>query len=111
VTTLLSRPRPCLSDLPRSLNLLRPFVLTAEVGTRTPGQATWGGDQFARTLNWGFIVQYSLPYCNSHIGNIGGNFIKHLIPTVERFFSTPTANAAPAFGEECEAAAIVVEKP
>ena len=47
-----------------------------------------------RSFNWGFTLQYSLPYFNSHVGEIGNDFVKHLIPTVEFAFSTPTANAA-----------------
>jgi hypothetical protein len=82
-------------DLPTSLNLLRPFAITGEVSTTTPGQAVWGGDQFATSFNWGFTIQYSLPYYNSHVGEIDNGLFKHLIPLVEGVFSTPTANAAP----------------
>ena len=81
-------------DLPTSLNLLRPFAITGEVSTTTPEQAVWGGNQFATTLNWGFTLQYSLPYYNSDVGEIDNGLFKHLIPLVEAVFSTPTANAA-----------------
>ena len=80
--------------LPTSLNSLRPFAITGELSTTTPGQAVWGGDQFATSFNWGFTLQYSLPYFNSHVGAIDNDLLKHLIPTVEFAFSTPTANAA-----------------
>ena len=80
--------------LPTSMNYLRPFAITGEISTTTPGQAVWNGDQFATTFNWGFTLQYSLPYFNSHVGEIDNDFLKHLIPTVEFAFSTPTANAA-----------------
>ena len=76
--------------LPTSMNTLRPFAITAELSTTTPGQAVWNSDQFATTFNWGFTLQYSLPYFNSHVGEIGNGFVKHLIPTVEFAFSTPT---------------------
>jgi hypothetical protein len=79
--------------LPTSMNALRPFAITAELSTTTPGQALWNGDQFATSFNWGFTLQYSLPYFNSHIGAIDNDLLKHLIPTVEFAFSTPTANA------------------
>lgn len=82
-------------DLPTSLNLLRPFAVTAEVSTTTPGQAVWGDEMFPTTFNWGFSLQYSLPYYNSHVGEIGNDFVKHLIPVVEAVFSTVTANAEP----------------
>jgi len=77
------------------MNFLRPFAITGEISTTTPGQAMWGGDQFATSFNWGFTLQYSLPYFNSHIGAIDNDIFKHLIPIVEFAFSTPTANAAP----------------
>jgi hypothetical protein len=80
--------------LPASLNFLRPFAITGEISTTTPGEAVWNGDLFPTTFNWGFTLQYSLPYFNSHVGEIGNDFVKHLIPTVEFAFSTPTANAA-----------------
>jgi hypothetical protein len=80
--------------LPASLKILRPFAITGEIGTTTPGQAVWNGDLFPTTFNWGFTLQYSLPYFSSHVGEIGDDFVKHLIPTVELAFSTPTSNAA-----------------
>jgi hypothetical protein len=79
--------------LPQSMNLLRPFAITAEVSATTPGQAVWGDEMFPTTFNWGFSLQYSLPYYNSHVGEIGNDFFRHLIPTVEFAFSTPTAHA------------------
>ena len=75
------------------MNLMRPFAITAEVSTTTPGQAVWGDEMFPTTFNWGFSLQYSLPYYNSHVGEIGNDFLKHLIPTVEVRFSTATAHA------------------
>ncbi len=80
--------------LPTSLNYLRPFAITGEISTTTPGQAVWNGDQFPTSFNWGFTLQYSLPYFNSHVAAIDNDFLKHLIPTVEFAFSTPTSNAA-----------------
>ena len=79
--------------LPTSMNFLRPFAVTGEVSTTTPGQAAWGEEMFPTTFNWGFSLQYSLPYYNSNVGEIGNDFFKHLIPTVEFAFSTPTAHA------------------
>ena len=79
--------------LPQSMNFARPFAITAEVSTTTPGQAVWGEEMFPTTFNWGFSLQYSLPYYNANVGEIGNGFLKHLIPTVEFAFSTPTAHA------------------
>ena len=75
------------------MNFARPFAITAEVSTTTPGQTVWGDEMFATTFNWGFSLQYSLPYYNANVGEIGNEFFKHLIPTVEFAFSTPTAHA------------------
>ena len=52
-------------DLPKSLNILRPFAVTAELSESLPGQAWTDGNQNSTNLNWGFTVQYSLPYYNS----------------------------------------------
>ena len=82
-------------DLPTSMNLLRPFAITAQVSSTTPGQAIVNGTQYATTISYGFTIQYSLPYYNSHVGEIGNGFVKHLIPIVEGVFTTPIANAAP----------------
>jgi hypothetical protein len=82
-----------LGALPQSMNLLRPFAITGEISTTTPGQAVWGDEMFPTTFNWGFSLQYSLPYYNSNVSEIGNDFFKHLIPTVEFAFSTPTAHA------------------
>ena len=48
-----------------------PFAITGELSTTTPGQ-DWSGTatQFATTFNWGFTLQYSLPYFNSHSAEI-----------------------------------------
>ncbi len=82
-------------DLPTSLNILRPFALTAEISSSTPGQAWTNGNQNATTINYGFSLQYSLPYYNSHVGEIDNDFVRRLVPIVEAVFSTPIANAAP----------------
>ncbi len=84
-----------LGDLPTSLNLLRPFAVTAQVNSNTPGQAVTNGVQNATTISYGFTLQYSLPYYNSHVGEIGNGFIKHLVPIAEGVFTTPIANVAP----------------
>ena len=57
-------------DLPASLNILRPLAITAEISEAIPGQSWTDGLQNPTMLNWGFTVQYSLPYYNSHIGQI-----------------------------------------
>jgi hypothetical protein len=72
-------------DLPDSLGALKPFVVTGVVGQSFP---TGGGDP--NTLEWGFSLQYQLPYLQSHVKDIGlPKPFKDMIPLVEFAFSTP----------------------
>jgi hypothetical protein len=82
-------------DLPAALNILRPFAITAEVSTSIPGEARTDGSPNATTLNYGFTLQYSLPFYNSHVGEIDNAFFKRLIPLTEVNFSTPISNYGP----------------
>ncbi len=82
-------------DLPKSLNVLRPLGVTFELSEKLPGQAWTDGNQNSTNLNWGFTLQYSLPYYNSHVGEIDNAFFKHLIPITEFTFSKPISNFAP----------------
>ncbi len=82
-------------DLPTSLNILRPFAVTAELSESLPGQAWTNGNQNSTNINWGFTIQYSLPYYNSHVGEIDNDFFKHVIPIAEFAFSRPISNFAP----------------
>ena len=79
-------------DLPRSLNLLRPLAVTAEVSSSVPGQSWSDGSQNPTTLNYGFTLQYSLPYYNSHIAEIDNDFLKRLVLIAEFVFSKPISN-------------------
>jgi len=82
-------------DLPASLNFLRPLAITAEIGESFPGQSWTNGSPNATTLNWGFTLQYSLPYYNSHVAQIDSDVLRRLVPVTEFAFSTPVANVAP----------------
>jgi hypothetical protein len=47
-------------------------------------------------LNWGFTLQYSLPYMNANVSEVGGpDFLKHLVPIAEFAFQTPLSNYDP----------------
>ncbi len=63
--------------LPKSLSYLRPFAITAEFGTTSPGYNWVNGTPYVTTFNWGFTLQYSLPYFNSHVAAIDNDFLKH----------------------------------
>ena len=82
-------------DLPTSLNLLRPIGVTAALSANVPAEASTNGDPNSTNLNWGFTVQYSLPYFNSHVAGIDNEFVKHLIPIAEFTFSRPISNYPP----------------
>ncbi len=82
--------------LPPNLKLLRPFAITAQFGTTSPGQDWTNGNPNVTTFNWGFTLQYSLPYFNSHVAAIDNDFVKHLIPIAEFAFQTPIHNGAAA---------------
>ncbi len=81
--------------LPKSLNILRPIAVTAELSESVPSQAWTNGNPNSTNLNWDFTVQYSLPFYNSHIGEIDNAFFKHLISITEFTFSKPISNFAP----------------
>jgi hypothetical protein len=82
--------------LPPALKNLRPFAITAEFSTSSPGQAVTMGVPNVSTFNWGFTLQYSLPYFNSHVAAIDNDFLKHLVPVAEFAFQTPIHNGGAA---------------
>ncbi len=63
--------------LPPALKYLRPFAITAEFSTTSPGQDWTAGVPNVSTFNWGFTLQYSLPYFNSHVAAIDNDYLKH----------------------------------
>ncbi len=82
-------------DLPKSLNILRPFALTLAFSESVP-TPTWAEGLENPTLaDWGFTVQYSLPFYNEHVAEIDNPFFKRLVPIVEGNFQRPIANTPP----------------
>jgi len=82
--------------LPQSLKYLRPFAITAEFSTTSPGQDWTNGNPNVSTFNWGFTLQYSLPYFNTQLAEINNDFLKHLVPIAEFAFQTPIHNGGAA---------------
>jgi hypothetical protein len=96
-------------DLPTSLNFVRPFAITAEFGLSIPsashtssivyddsGNPSLDVQRNPTVFNWGFTLQYSLPYMNANISEVGGpDFLKHLVPITEFAFQTPVGNVPP----------------
>jgi hypothetical protein len=93
-------------DLPPALDPLRPFAVTGQIGLAIPTRArsvtttpdSAGGpadiaiDKHPTVLNWGFSLQYSLPYLNAHVHEVGGpEILKRLVPLVEVALQSPVA--------------------
>ncbi|HWB53093.1 MAG TPA: hypothetical protein VG722_02840, partial [Tepidisphaeraceae bacterium] len=70
-------------DLPQ--DCLKPLAVTGLVGESFPTQA-----EDSNSLVWGFAVEYSLPYLQQHVRDIGLPApLKNMIPLVEFAMSTP----------------------
>ncbi|WP_242540593.1 hypothetical protein [Trinickia mobilis] len=78
-------------DLPASLGLLRPFAITGTIG---PNLTTASSDQGPNSLGWGLTLQYSIPYLQTQVKDLGlPQPFANLIPVVEFPMSTCTAGA------------------
>jgi hypothetical protein len=85
-------------DLPANMKFLRPLALTGTVGYGIPTRSgtttiTDEGDvdveRHPHTLEWGFSLQYSLPYLQSNVEDIGlVPPFNRMIPIVEFAMST-----------------------
>ena len=91
-------------DLPDSAGWLRAFGLTGQIGyaipsssqsvTVDPDTGDVDIDRHPRFLNYGFTLQYSMPYLKTSVVDLGlPDFINRLVPIVEGNFQTPVANA------------------
>jgi len=86
-----------LGDLPDSADLLKPFALTGTLGYAVPTQNfstdpdTGNKTRNPQSVEWGFTVQYSLPYLQQHVKDLGiPQPFSTAIPIVEFVFETPT---------------------
>jgi hypothetical protein len=71
-------------DLPDALKYARPFAITGTVGENLPNSAD------PDSLEWGFALEYSLPYLQSQVKDIHlPEPLKNMIPIVEFSFDTP----------------------
>ncbi|WP_175965569.1 hypothetical protein [Burkholderia sp. BCC0322] len=78
-------------DLPASLGYLRPLALTAELG---PNLTTASSDQGPNALGWGMTLQYSIPYLQQQVKNLGlPQPLSNMVFVVEAPMSTCTAGA------------------
>jgi hypothetical protein len=91
-------------DLPDTMKLLRPLAVTGLVGVGIPTRSatTSVGDQgdvsverHPHTLEWGFAVEYSVPYLQSFVQDVGLRApFNQLIPVVEFAMSTALDSGA-----------------
>ena len=71
-------------DLPDSLEYARPFAITGTLGEDIPTSAE------PNNLNWGIALEYSLPYLQQQVKDIGlPQPFKNMIPLVEFSMSSP----------------------
>jgi hypothetical protein len=81
-----------LGDLPQDLGWVRPFALTGQFGYAIPSRRQDPGepDPNPRVLEWGLTLQYSLPYLQSQVRNVGlAQPFAGMTPLVEASFETP----------------------
>ena len=77
-------------DLPDSLPWLRPFALTGNLSFDFPTQATTAGVPNPNNFNYGFAVEYSIPYLQSQVKDLGlGPPFNRMIPLVEFALTSP----------------------
>jgi hypothetical protein len=79
-----------LGDLPRSLPYLRPIAITGNLGFDFPTKVQSAGVPNPNTFNYGFAFEYSFPYLQCCVKDIGlREPFNRLIPLVEVAFTTP----------------------
>lgn len=82
-------------DLPTSASYLRPIAVTGNLGFDFPTKTESAGSPNPDSFNYGFAFQYSLPYLQCCVKDVGLRPpFSQLIPLVEVAFSTPINRAA-----------------
>jgi hypothetical protein len=78
-------------DLPNALKYLKPIAVTGTLGLAIPGQAANGdGSLNSDALQWGLAFEYSLPYLQQHVEDVGiPKPFSDMIPLVEIANDTP----------------------
>ncbi len=83
-------------DLPETMDWARPFAVTGQIGYAVPSRRRDAGEpeDNPRTLVWGVALQYSLPYLQAHVRDVGlPPFLAHVTPLVEASLQTPLTGA------------------
>jgi hypothetical protein len=77
-------------DLSTSLGPLRPFALTGNLSVDFPTKTQSMGVQNPNVFNYGFAIEYSIPYLQSEVRDFGlGAPFNRMIPLVEFALSSP----------------------
>jgi hypothetical protein len=77
-------------DLSASLGALRPFALTGNLSIDFPTKTQSMGVQNPNVFNYGFAIEYSIPYLQSEVRDFGlGTPFNRMIPLVEFALSSP----------------------
>lgn len=75
-----------LGPLPESFNYLKPFVITGLIGANLKTK-----NFRVASVDWGLVIEYSLPYLQAYIVNLGMPMImEHLVPLIEFPMNTCT---------------------
>ena len=83
-------------DLPQSLPYLRPFAVTGNLGFDFPTKTESAGSPNPNNFNYGFAFEYSLPYLQCCVKDIGlPPPFSQMIPLVEVSFTTPINRITP----------------
>jgi hypothetical protein len=76
-------------DLPDSMPWIRPFAITGNLSVDFPTKTESAGTPNPNNFNYGFAFEYSLPYLQQNVKDIGlGQPFKWMIPLVELSYST-----------------------
>ena len=79
-------------DLPESMGWARPFALTGQIGYAIPSRRQDPGepDPNPHAVEWGMTLQYSLPYLQSQVRDLGlPQPFAGMTPLVEASFESP----------------------
>ncbi len=84
-----------LGDLPDGLRYLKPFALAGTASLETPLGAIDVADDLASTLSYGLILEYSIPYLQSFVKDVGiSKPFSRMFPIVELSLATPVNGPA-----------------
>jgi len=82
-------------DLPNKLSFLRPVAVTGSLSVDFPTRAESGGNPNPNTFNYGFAFEYSLPYLECCVKDVGlRRPFSQMTPLVEVAFSTAVNRGA-----------------